>query len=107
MTGERDHKAEEKPILTKDGRSIAYITRGDNASRIECPLLQLGIGASMPVKELKRSFIRLASDYANVVVTRYYRNGENFPDDVLKACKRIYNAKDRSYLGEFFFKFKT
>ena len=106
MAGERNHQAEEKPILTKDGRPIAYITRGDNTSRIECPLLQLGVGASMPLGELKRSFFRLTSDYANVVVTRYYRNGENYPDDVLKACRRIYSVKDTGYLGEFF-KFKT
>ena len=75
MAGERDRQAEERPILTQDGRPIAYITRGDNASRIECPLLQLGIGASMPLGELKRSFISLASDYANVVVTQHHRNG--------------------------------
>ena len=94
MAREREGSTEGKPVLTKDGRPIAYITRGDNASRIECPLLRLGIGASMPLGELKRSFISLASDYANVVVTRHHRNGENFPDDVLKACIRICNEKD-------------
>lgn len=88
--------------MTKDGRPIVYITTGDSASRIECPLLDLGIGAHMSRNELKRNFIRLSSHYADVVMTRYIRRGETFPDDVLKACKKIYDTKSLDSLEEYF-----
>ena len=102
MAGERESSAEGKPVLTKDGRPIVYIITGDSASRIECPLLDLGIGAHMSRDELKRNFIRLSSHYADVVITRNLRRGETFPDDVMRACNKIYNTKNLNGLEEYF-----
>ena len=102
MKEEIGRPTEKKPILTEDSRPFVYITIGDNANRIECPLLQLGLGASMPLDELKRSFIKLSSDYASVVIDRHYKEIEPFPDDVFKACRRIYNTRVLNDLERYF-----
>ena len=102
-TGSRvPESVDDSPILTEDGRPIAYITIGSSANRIECPLLQLGIGASMPIDELKDSFLELSHDYASVVINRQVTQGEYFSNDVLKVCMEIYNRKSLSINVEYF-----
>lgn len=89
---ESERRTDKYPSITEDGKAIVYRSRGDIGVRVECPLLQVGIGLpAWSDDSVEESFAKVLRAHCEVMLKRSAR-GEEFPSERLAFAARLISA---------------